>query len=51
MNAAFTEEMKKDLEDCAYDEEDLVVNPYAKKMRRLMYCTPFTNKINKLYAF
>ena len=41
MNAAFTEEMaeidhdlqvKKDLQDCAYDEEDLVVNPYAKKI-------------------
>ena len=44
MNAAFTEEMaeidhdlqvKKDLEDCAYDEEDLVVNPYAKKIEEV----------------
>merc|ERR1719394_1851198 len=40
MNAAFTEEMaeidhtdqvKKDLEDCWYDESELVDNPYAKK--------------------
>ena len=40
MNAAFKEEMadmehddqvKKDLEDCWYDENDLVDNPYAKK--------------------
>merc|ERR1712038_985211 len=44
MNAAFTEEMaeidhdlqvKKDLQDCAYDEEDLVVNPYAKKIEEV----------------
>ena len=44
MNAAFTEEMaeidhdlqvKKDLEDCAYDESDLVVNPYAKKIEEV----------------
>merc|ERR1711983_628102 len=40
MNAAFREEMadmdhtdqvKKDLEDCCYDESELVDNPYAKK--------------------
>ena len=44
MNAAFTEEMaeidhdlqvKKELADCAYDDEDLVVNPYAQKVEEV----------------